>query len=289
MLLAASALAACGAPGPLPPEARSTRAASVERPDIYRVVGGDTLYSIAFRFGLDWREVARWNDIGPPHLIRPGQTLVLKGVERMGSAVAAVPGERTAAPASSRQPARSRPAPSPTQAGSTPAKPKPAQPVVASTTAPESAPSRAAPAASPPVSSAPVAAAPGGTRSVQGVEWQWPSAGSLARGFDGNSTRKGILIAGAEGQGVVAAADGEVVYSGNGLIGYGELIIVKHSERMLSAYAHNRERLVAEGQRVRAGETIARMGRNEDGRAVLHFEIRRDGQPADPIGFLPPR
>lgn len=124
---------------------------------------------------------------------------------------------------------------------------------------------------------------------MAGVAWRWPTQGGITRGFNNGASRKGILIAGEGGQPIRAAADGEVVYSGNGLIGYGELIIIKHSDRMLSAYAHNRERLVAEGRRVRAGELIARMGSNEREQFVLHFEIRQDGKPADPMNYLPPR
>ncbi|MDX1626990.1 MAG: peptidoglycan DD-metalloendopeptidase family protein, partial [Wenzhouxiangellaceae bacterium] len=135
----------------------------------------------------------------------------------------------------------------------------------------------------------PVRPAPGGTRRVSGVNWRWPTAGEVARRFDPGDTRKGILIAGSAGQPVVAAADGSVVYSGNGLIGYGALIILKHSDSMLSAYAHNRERLVREGETVRAGETIARMGRDERGSEVLHFEIRGNGKPVDPLDYLPGR
>ena len=101
--------------------------------------------------------------------------------------------------------------------------------------------------------------------------------------------RNGIEIAGREGQAIRAAAPGEVVYSGNGLIGYGELIIVKHSDRMLSAYAHNRKRLVAEGQTVAAGELLAEMGRDERNKALLHFEIRVNGAPQDPMKYLPKR
>ena len=121
------------------------------------------------------------------------------------------------------------------------------------------------------------------------MNWRWPTAGTVARGFNPGDTRKGILIAGTPGQPVRAAADGTVVYSGNGLIGYGELIIVKHNDSMLSAYAHNRARRVSEGAAVRAGEEIATLGRNERDESVLHFEIRRNGQPVDPVGFLPRR
>jgi lipoprotein NlpD len=99
--------------------------------------------------------------------------------------------------------------------------------------------------------------------------------------------RKGMDIGGKEGQAIIATAGGEVVYSGSGLIGYGELIIIKHNESLLSAYAHNRKRLVSEGQKVKAGERIAEMGRNDRNQAMLHFEIRLNGNPQDPRRYLP--
>ena len=106
--------------------------------------------------------------------------------------------------------------------------------------------------------------------------------------FDaGNPARNGLNIAGKEGQAITAAAAGQVVYSGNGLIGYGELIIVKHSEKMLSAYAHNKVRLVKEGDQVSSGQKIAEMGRNSSGDQILHFEIRASGKPVNPKTFLP--
>ena len=118
--------------------------------------------------------------------------------------------------------------------------------------------------------------------------WRWPTQGQIiGRYVGGDQTRQGINIAGNAGQAVNAAADGIVVYSGAGLVGYGELIIIKHSDEWLSAYAHNRERLVSEGKRVRAGEQIAEMGRTGAIRDMLHFEIRRNGKPVDPLIFLP--
>jgi len=116
----------------------------------------------------------------------------------------------------------------------------------------------------------------------------WPTEGRVLSSFKANDpSRNGIEIGGSEGQSIIAAAAGEVVYSGSGLIGYGELIIVKHSDRMLSAYAHNRKRLVSEGQRVAAGEKLAEMGRDDRNRAMLHFEIRVNGTPQDPTKYLP--
>jgi lipoprotein NlpD len=118
--------------------------------------------------------------------------------------------------------------------------------------------------------------------------WLWPTDGRLLSTFRANDpSRKGIDIAGSAGQPVVASAAGQVVYSGSGLIGYGELIIIKHSDRMLSAYAHNSKRLATEGQQVTAGSKIAEMGTNDRNQAVLHFEIRLNGTPVDPLKYLP--
>ena len=119
------------------------------------------------------------------------------------------------------------------------------------------------------------------------MAWQWPTEGRLARSFDAADTRKGIGVAGSSGQDVVAAAAGRVVYSGTALIGYGELIIVKHSDKLLSAYGHNRRRLVGEGDQVQRGQKIAEMGRNDRREEMLHFEIRLDGDPVNPLDYLP--
>lgn len=125
---------------------------------------------------------------------------------------------------------------------------------------------------------------------VGGIRWRWPTQGEVIQRFTGSDlTRQGIDIAGRSGQAVVAAADGEVVYSGSGLRGYGELIIIKHSADYLSAYGHNRKRLVAEGQRVTAGQPIAELGRTGTDRDKLHFEIRHSGKPVDPLKYLPRR
>lgn len=120
--------------------------------------------------------------------------------------------------------------------------------------------------------------------------WRWPADGGVVETFaNGDPTRQGIDIAGKGGQPVRAAADGVVVYSGSGLVGYGELVIVKHNEQWLSAYGHNRARLVNEGQRVQAGQQIAEMGRSGASRDMLHFEIRYNGKPVDPQQYLPRR
>lgn len=193
---------------------------------------GDTLYSIAWDAGLDYRALARWNNISPPYVIRPGQRLRL----RPGS------GGRPAAGAPSRPAASSAPATQPDSGFS----------------------------GGPPESG-----------------WIWPTAGPVIRGFSPGAANPGIDIAGEPGQTVKSAADGRVVYSGDGLRGYGQLIIVKHNEMYLSAYAHNRKLLVSEGERVRRGQPIAEMGSTGTDRVKLHFEIRKQGTAVNPLQYLP--
>jgi lipoprotein NlpD len=168
--------------------------------------------------------------------------------------------------------------------------PRPAAPASAppASAPPATPPSRPVP--EPPVAPAAASIAPAPSRRVGGVDWRWPASGALLLRFlPGDPARQGIDIQGKAGGPVLAAADGEVVYSGNGLVGYGELVIIKHSPEFLSAYGHNRKRLVAEGQRVRAGQPIAELGRSPAGLEALHFEIRRSGKPIDPLQVLPPR
>lgn len=238
-----------------------------QAPPVYEVRRGDTLYSISFRYGLDWRRVADWNGIQSPYTIRPGQELRLSeppvvALSRPAPASSGQPAPRVAPPTESPRPGASAPAPD--------AEPSP-------------------PAASQPAPAGSASGASPTTRNVAGIDWQWPTDGSVQRPFDPAATRRGLGIGGRQGQPVFAAADGEVVYSGTALIGYGELVIIKHSESMLSAYGHNSRRLVEEGDRVRRGQPIAEMGMNERDDEILHFEIRRNGQAEDPVRFLPHR
>jgi len=228
-------------------------------PANYEVRRGDTLYSIAFRYGLDWRDIAAWNRLSAPYTIRPGQSLRMTEPPR--------PIAQNERPAVTSTPPAPRPTPDPES--------PPRQTV----------PDRQSSSAPPPPSSGSRAS----TRTIAGVAWRWPTDGDVARPFDASAARRGIGIRGQAGQQVVAAADGEVVYSGTALIGYGELIIIKHSSQLLSAYGHNRARLVAEGVRVQAGQPIAEMGLDETDQAILHFEVRRNGQPENPLSFLPTR
>ena len=164
----------------------------------------------------------------------------------------------------------------PTRSRAVASAPVPARPVVATRPTPVSPPPEAAQPVVVPASSP--------------FPWQWPAEGSLASRFvAGEPTQQGIDIAGQSGQPVRAAADGVVVYSGSGLVGYGELVIVKHNDAWLSAYGHNRRRLVNEGQLVEAGQQIAEMGHSGAARDMLHFEIRFNGKPVDPLSYLPKR
>lgn len=154
------------------------------------------------------------------------------------------------------------------------ATPTPAQPPAA---AAKPKPTVSTPASTPTVST-------GGTRTVSGITWQRPTVGKIVTNFGGSS--KGVDIAGTAGQPVVAAADGKVVYAGSGLRGYGNLVIVQHTPTFLSAYGHNQSLLVNEGQTVKRGQTIARMGSTDANRTQLHFEVRQNGKPVNPTAYV---
>ena len=233
----------------------------------YRVVKGDTLYGIAFRNGLDFRDLASWNGIASPYTIYVGQML------KLGSAGRVVASTTTT---QSTPPRQSSPSVTPSTAASSSTAPKPQ----VSTTTPAN--TAAAPATSP----APVAQPPS-VASNGSVSFRWPLEGPLlGRYASGDPARAGIDIGAKAGTQVRAAADGDVVYSGNGLVLYGELIIIKHTNSLLSAYARNGRRLVEEGAHVKAGQPIAEIGTS---RQQLHFEIRRDGKPVNPLDYLPKR
>jgi len=272
---AALLLAACGRSVVVQPNRSATPPprASVVTPRTaagsYRVARGDTLYSIAFRNGVDFRDLAAWNGIAAPYTIWPGQVLRLS------------PGGRSAG--TSRSIARNPPA-RPQAPVFKPVTPAP------SNTNPSAARTIATPAPVAVVPASPASPAPkGATRTAGGVTWRWPADGSLIKKFQSGDAIPGIELAGKSGDPVRAAADGVVVYSGNGLVGYGELIIIKHNDDFLSAYGHNRKRLVKEGQRVSAGQLIAEMGSTGAPRDELQFQIRRNGNPVDPLDYLPAR
>jgi len=283
----------------------------------YVVNQGDTLYSIAFRKGVDFRDLAQWNGIAAPYTIWPGQALTLSPPSAKGAAAGAGQVAGTAAAAAPAAPAApvfepvaATPEPAPEPVASTPVPPPaptaaapastPAPPPVSTATQPSTPVASAAKPAEVPVAGVPapatvpppapvVPATSGGSKSVGGVSWRWPADGSLVGRFQSGDAIPGIEIAGKPGDPVRAAADGVVVYSGNGLVGYGELVIIKHNDSFLSAYGHNRKRLVKEGQKVSAGQQIAEMGSTGTTRNELEFQIRKDGNPVDPLGYLPSR
>jgi len=275
LLLAAVLLTGCAAVTPAPVVHRtgiSTPGVAVA-PATYAVRSGDSLYSIAFRYGLDWRDVALWNDILAPYVIKTGDSLRLRAP--VGRKVATSNNARPAPTINETRPLSPRPSSS---VGSSPG---------SATTVATSDSSASKDTAA--LVSAPQAAVGAATRTVEGVDWRWPLAGPIQRPFDPSATRRGLGIGGQSGEVVVAAADGQVVYSGTALIGYGELVIIKHSENFLSAYGYNEARLVEEGMRVEAGAPIAKLGRNTSDQWQLHFEIRRNGEAVDPRTFLPTR
>lgn len=277
LILCLTVLASCHRHRPAPIEEHSASSAKRElnSDGSYSVRPGDTLFAIAFSYGLDHRDVATWNRVASPYVIYPGQRLRLsappsgnkrnkgrsatvqtKGIKTPGATTTTT---TTTKPASSKPPATTQKAVTPKQV-----------------------------AATPPPESAPVAKSTTTKVSVDPDSWRWPANGRVLRGYvAANPSRNGLDIVGTEGQPIMASAAGKVVYSGNGLLGYGELIIIKHSDRMLSAYAHNKVRLVQEGEQVSAGQKIAEMGRNDENEQLLHFEIRVRGKPVNPIGYLP--
>lgn len=242
----------------------------------YYVRKGDTLYAIAFSYGLDPMEVAKQNGISSPYTIYPDQKLQLN-LPATGSAKSETSSGVKITGAKTPGQVTTKTISSPTAATRAAPEPVKTTPVPASGDTTVKATSTKPPVSSPPVSS-----------NVDPKSWKWPTNGRVIRGFvAGDPARNGLDIAGKEGQVISASSAGTVVYSGNGLIGYGELIIIKHSEKMLSAYAHNRVRLVKEGDQVWSGQKIAEMGRNSSNEQLLHFEIRALGKPTNPLDYLP--
>ncbi|MDN5864584.1 MAG: peptidoglycan DD-metalloendopeptidase family protein [Gammaproteobacteria bacterium] len=216
------------------------------RPQSHTVQGGDTLYSIAWHYGLNYHVVAEWNGIEPPYRIYPGQRIFLYP----GHASSAESGGVAKRGNESDDASKTETFPAP-RGGKTGARPG---------------------------------------SSASAPQWQWPAEGAVRRTFGQSGIAgKGIVIAGKLGEPVRAAAGGTVVYSGDALVGYGRLIIVKHNDRWLSAYAHNQRLLAHEGETVSAGDRIATMGRAPNGDPALYFEIRKDGAPVNPLHYLSDR
>ena len=233
----------------LPPfQAQKSAVVSTNPPSTYRVVPGDTLYSIAWRYGFKYEELAKYNSISKPYIIKPGQVIRLD----LASAKTRLPGNKNL---NSRLTNKTQ-ASYPRKKNSTKLSPETKL--------------------SPVVDAAP--------------QWRWPAQGALLSSFQGsNGLNKGIDIGGKLGEPVLAAASGQVVYAGSGLRGYGKLLIIKHNETFLSAYAHNHRLLVQEGDLVKVGQRIADMGSSGTNRVKLHFEIRREGVPVNPLHYLPRR
>ena len=220
------------------------------KPGYYTVKPGDTLIRIGLETGQHHRDITRWNNLENPNLIEVGQVL------------------RVVPPASDSPQVVTRPVTSGTL-----------------TTATAASPARPASAASVPASSA---SSPQPAATEDDIAWIWPAQGKLIAGFD-EVKNKGFDIDGKAGDPIIAAGDGRVVYAGAGLRGYGNLVILKHNNTFLTAYAHNQTLLVKEDQSVKKGQKIAEMGNSDADRVKLHFEIRRQGKPVDPARYLPAR
>ena len=248
-------------PATLPPPAEGVKvlpgAENAGKPGYYTVKPGDTMIRIGLEQGQNWRDIVRWNSIENPNLIEVGQVLRVVPPQADASALAS----QAVAPAKVES------------------KPLDAKPAAGT------APAAAAPAATAAPAAAPAAAA---AQADDEPAWAWPSSGPVLAGFE-EGKQKGLAIAGKAGDPVLAAADGRVVYAGSGLRGYGNLVIVKHNNTYLTAYAHNQTLLVKEDQAVRRGQKIAEMGSSDAERVQLHFEIRRQGKPVDPSRLLPAR
>jgi len=274
-LLSAMVLSGCANKNrPAPVEDRSPNAArapakmvasgdNAGKPGYYSVKSGDTLIRIGMDNGQSWRDIARWNNIENPNLIETGQVLRVTPPEETGVVVRPVSSTNVV---TSPAPANTASAPAP-----------------ASNTASVRPP---ASAANPPNASTPTNNLANTDSAEDTVSFQWPTRGNVLAGFD-EVKNKGIDIAGKAGDPVLAAADGKVVYAGSGLRGYGNLVILKHNNTYLTAYAHNQSLLVKEDQAIKRGQKIAEMGNSDADQVKLHFEIRRQGKPVDPAKYLP--
>lgn len=223
----------------------------------HMVKSGETLYGIAWRYGRDYRELGSANGLRPPWTLMPGQVVRLDKRGRTPATAIAKAG-----------PARSQ-ASVPGVSARTPQSTR--KPVITQK----------------PDTSAPLSSQ---IQTVADIKWRWPHFGTVIANFSAlGKVNKGIDIAGKSGDSVRAAADGSVVYAGSGLLGYGNLVIVNHSEQYLSAYGHNRKIRVKEGESVQAGQVIAELGNSGTERTMLHFEIRKNGNPVNPAYYLPAR
>ncbi len=293
-----------------PPAAAAPAAPSVADtgPKMYTVKRGDTLFSIALDQGHDYKDLVAWNNLDQPNRLRPGQQLRLgpPGVQEAPVTVSPVTpsgrvetrplGGQGAARAESapRPPGAQEPIKSEPQARKLPYTPEnvallqrgdlPPKPAAGPLPAPAPA---VVPAPAPPPATAPSGKTDADIDEEDKVEWGWPVRGKVLAGFS-EASNKGLDISGKLGDPVIASAPGRVVYSGSGLRGYGKLVIIKHNKTYLSAYAHNKDILVKEGQNVIKGQKIAEIGSSDTDAPKLHFEIRKLGKPVDPARYLPP-
>jgi lipoprotein NlpD len=265
----------------------ATPPAEENKPDArgtYTVHKGDTLLRIALDHGQSYRDLVTWNNLADPDDIKVGQVLKVAPPERVATVPAApvaapTPDTRAQVPKKSAPKGEKRPYPDTSVADASKAEGAKAEGAKA-----ENAKAEPAPAA-------PAGIAPGATVTAtddERLSWMWPSDGKIVATFD-EGKNKGIDIAGKLGQQVMAAGDGKVMFAGSGIRGYGNLVIVKHSNSLLSAYAHNRTIMVKEGQTVSKGQVIAEMGDSDADSVKLHFEIRQQGKPVDPSRYLPSR
>jgi len=274
-------LSACGQHQTAPISSRQPP--TVTQVDTHKVQSGDTLYSIAWQYNLDYRYLARLNKISTNYLIYPGQVLNLKPSKD----------------AKAIKPAPAIVAQKPPKPAITTAVPKPRASVV-NKPVPKVKPK--APPVKPPVKTVvkrsekatpPVASSKPKSNTLSAPQWQWPARGKVLTNFySKQSESKGIDIDGKKGESVLAAANGVIVYAGNGIRGYGNLVIIRHNDKYLSAYAHNDKINVKEGEQVTGGQRIAELGSTGVGaknRTILHFQVRKSGKPIDPLTVLPKR
>jgi lipoprotein NlpD len=260
---------------PPAPPARAAPRPGDTRPEFHVVGKGDTLYSIALDNGLDYRELAQWNGVTDPGVIRVGQQLRL----RPPDGVAAAP--LKTAPGVEGRPLGEAPAAGAVGSGSVKTQPTAVRAPYSDRTYNQLAGAKPDATAKP---------EPRLAAGEDGIQWAWPVSGKVVNAFNG-TTAKGIGIAGKLGQPVVASAPGRIIFSGtaSGSLGrLGKLVVIKHNDTFVSVYAYNRELLVKEGQSVARGQRIAEMGAADADQVKLHFEIRRFGNPVDPIKLLPP-
>ncbi len=275
-----------------PPPVRKSIAGEKDwRPDSYTVKKGDTLYSIGLEYGLDYKDIAQWNNIAPPYTIHIGRVLKFnlpKAAETVAPAdavvVTPIKTEQVVAKPIGEPPLKTEPKalkePYSEQAMAL-STAKPVEKPTEKTEAPRSVETPRQP------ESSRVEKPVGASGDDESMEWAWPTQGKVSAGFSETGGSKGVDILGQAGQPVLAAAPGKVVYSGSGLRGYGKLVIIKHNKTYLSAYAHNSQILVKEGQDVVKGQKIAEMGNTDTDKTKLHFEIRKLGKPVDPARYLP--